>query len=111
MFLQLRSGLLLQPNSCLFKLTENVGLPAVGGLKFSMAQKSAKSASLGKCQLEDKGHLGDKNLTLGRTIFSYFVPRKSNWNFPPTGPRLGLKFPKCRHTENVHWNVKTFSRA
>ena len=54
------------------------GVPAVGGLKFSMAQgKSAKSASWGlcqleevpvggrtgwgKCQLEDRGQLGDKN--------------------------------------------------
>ena len=37
------------------------GAPAVGGHKFSMAQKKVqKSASWGKCQLGDKGQLGDK---------------------------------------------------
>ena len=57
------------------------GVPAVGGLKFSLAQKRfAKSASWGKCQLEElpvgrsaswgKCQLGDFNLSdfLG-TIF------------------------------------------
>ena len=47
-----------------------IGVPAVGGLKFSMAQKNfAKGASWGKCQF------GDKNLTLGRTIFFQFCRR------------------------------------
>ena len=37
------------------------GVPAVGRLKFSMAQKKVqKSASWGKSQLGDKGQFGDK---------------------------------------------------
>ena len=60
-----------------------IGVTAVGGFKFSMKQKkNAKSASLGKCQL------GDKNLTLGRTIFFSFVGGK---NFTPSSALNDLK--------------------
>ena len=65
---------------------ENPGVPAVGGLKFSMAQKKkfkkvplGGSASWRKCQLGEvpvgevpvggQGPVGGQNLTLGRTIF------------------------------------------
>ena len=52
-----------------------LGVLAVGGLKFSMAQKKkfkkvpvGGSASLGRCQLGEVP-VGGQNLTLGRTIF------------------------------------------
>ena len=56
------SSQILIPN---FDMSEILlfGVPTVWGLKFSMAQKNAKSTSWGKCQL------WDKNVTLGRTIF------------------------------------------
>ena len=69
------------------------GVPAVGGLKFTMAQqKVQKSASWGKCQLGEvpvgevpvggQGPVGGQNLTLGRT-FSIFAGGKNLTRFQP----------------------------
>ena len=57
------------------------GVPAVGGLKFSMAQKKFKkvpvggSASWGQGPVEGQGPVGGQNLTLGRTNFFLFCRR------------------------------------
>ena len=52
------------------------GVPAVGGLKFSMAQKkSSKKCQLGEVPVGGQGPVGGQNLTLGRTIFFKFCRR------------------------------------
>ena len=46
-----------------------LGVPAVWGLKFSMAQKKLQKVPVRGSASWGKGQLGDKNLTLGRTIY------------------------------------------
>ena len=55
-----------------------LGVPAVGGLKFSLAQKSSNKCQLGEVPVWESASLGE-NFTLGRTIFFKFC-RRSKFN-------------------------------